>query len=195
MNFRATPRDGIASPAELLMSRKLNTRLPICKYKLQPARDNSMDYNTMICKQRDGKRHYDRSARDLPRLQPGDKVITCDGDARREARVTGHAAQPRSYYVTDSSGKCLRRNRRHLIKRDSSTSTSSTALSHDSSHDCDSSMNEYFHDTCETGGQEWLTGFDETLEQFPQTPPGEERTERAAAREAKSKIANCLTNK
>ncbi|XP_061716623.1 uncharacterized protein K02A2.6-like [Cydia pomonella] len=130
LNFRATPRDGIASPAQLLMGRRLNTRLPIHEDKLVPDRDNTVDYDNIVRNQARSKQWHDKRARALPELQPGDDVIALDGSGgrRRAARVTGRASQPRSYFVTDASGKRHRKNRRHLIKLESEIA------SHASSH-------------------------------------------------------------
>ncbi|XP_013140043.1 PREDICTED: uncharacterized protein K02A2.6-like, partial [Papilio polytes] len=116
LNFRATPRDGIASPSELLMGRRINTRLPIHFSKLKPSRDNSEDYKNIREKQFRSKRRYDCHSRPLPELRPGQKVIIADGvSRRRRGCVQARAAQPRSYFVNDGTGRCYRRNRRHLI--------------------------------------------------------------------------------
>ncbi|XP_045541854.1 uncharacterized protein K02A2.6-like [Papilio machaon] len=116
LNFRATPRDGIASPSELLMGRRINTRLPIHLSKLKPSRDNSEDYKNIREKQFKCKTRYDWHSRALPELQAGQEVIIADGvSRRRRGRVQARAAQPRSYFVSDAAGRCYRRNRRHLI--------------------------------------------------------------------------------
>lgn len=116
LNYRSTARDGIASPAQLLMGRRLKTRLPAHPEKLKPDRNNAGDLQHILRNQEKSRQQYDSRARTLPQLQPGDEVITADGTERRHARVTGRAPEPRSYFVTDDSGRVLRRNRRHLIK-------------------------------------------------------------------------------
>ncbi|XP_059061528.1 uncharacterized protein K02A2.6-like [Achroia grisella] len=118
LNFRATPRDGIDAPSQLLMGRRLNTRLPSHICKLYPFRDNTNQYKTIISKQNNNKQYYDKHARDLPELRPGESVIMIDGygNDRKRARVDARSSQPRSYFVSDDSGRRYRRNRRHLIQ-------------------------------------------------------------------------------
>lgn len=116
LNYRATPRNGISSPSELLMGRRLNTRLPSHVRKLIPSRDNDKDYNSMLRNQQKDKTYYDRRAKRLPELSPGQPVLITGEGKRKCARIIGHAAQPRSYFVADSSGRQFRRNRRHLLK-------------------------------------------------------------------------------
>lgn len=116
LNYRNTPRDGIGSPSQLLMGRRLNTKLPVHSDKLRPNYHNSNDYDNIQRKQEKSKLYYDQHARLLPELLPGEQVIMLDRDKRKYAQVQARAEQPRSYFVTDSSGRCYRRNRRHLLK-------------------------------------------------------------------------------
>lgn len=121
LNYRATPRTGVSSPSELLMGRRLNTRLPTHSHKLRPERNNEADYANMLNQQQVNKAYYDRKSKPLPELQQGQPVLVADESKRKYARVVGHAPQPRSYFVTDRAGRRYRRNRRHLIKLDSSS--------------------------------------------------------------------------
>lgn len=116
LNYRSAPRDGIASPAQLMMGRRINTRLPAHSSKLQPDRDNCVDYRNIIRNSNNNKTWYDSRARPLPELTAGDEVVTADKGPRRSARVVARAEQPRSYLVADDRGRIFRRNRRHLIK-------------------------------------------------------------------------------
>lgn len=116
LNFRNTPRDDIGSPAQLLMGRRLNSRLPSHFTKLMPSRDNTADYQNIVRKQEVSKQYYDKHARPLPSLKTGDTAIMADGNRRKNVRVQSQAVQPRSYFVTDNTGRRYRRNRRHLLK-------------------------------------------------------------------------------
>lgn len=121
LNYRATPRDGISSPAELLMGRRVATRLPAHDTKLRPYHDASADYARMCRNQIENKKRYDCHARSLPELRSGDRAIMLDDTKRRYVEVQSQSKQPRSYFVTDSAGRRYRRNRRHLVKVDSIT--------------------------------------------------------------------------
>ena len=113
------------SPAELLMSRKFRTTLPILPESLQPKVQN---YDSV--KEKDDsaksryKKFYDKrySARNLEPVKSGDNVrIKLDNEKRWSdpATVLGsHPDMPRSYYVQTSDGTIYRRNRRHLQQTD-----------------------------------------------------------------------------
>jgi len=116
LTHHTTPLANGLSPSELLMGRKLRTTLPILPTKLVPgvkqsemkhARENER-------KQRDNRqKHFRRRhrAKELPKLDPGDKVWIRDMD--REATVIGKEHE-RSYTVESDEGK-LRRNRSALV--------------------------------------------------------------------------------
>ncbi|CAG9088221.1 unnamed protein product [Plutella xylostella] len=129
LNFRATPRHGISSPSQLLMGRRLNTRLPVHIDRLRPDRNNDNDFTNIIKNREYSKRHYDAHSRELPPLREGEEVIVVEGagaqGGRRRMRVAGRAphSQPRSYFLTDDTGRQYRRNRRHLIKTYSNEDT------------------------------------------------------------------------
>lgn len=115
LNFRACPRDGLSSLAELLMGRKLNTRLPTHDQLLRPHHDNIADYQTILRKQAQNKGYYDQHTRALPELKPGQRVVLVDEGKRKHAKVQCAAPQPRSYFVEDTPERRYRRNRRHLL--------------------------------------------------------------------------------
>ncbi|CAH2226702.1 jg3211, partial [Pararge aegeria aegeria] len=75
LNFRSTPRDGVSSPAQLLMGRRLNTRLPVHINKLMPERNNNSDYININNNRLRAKLYYDRQSRDLPELNAGEPVV------------------------------------------------------------------------------------------------------------------------
>ncbi|XP_013196514.1 uncharacterized protein K02A2.6-like [Amyelois transitella] len=134
LNLRTTPRDGISSPSQLLMGRRLNSRLPSHDCKLQPSRDNRDDYKAITSKQARDKQHYDKRARALPELRAGQRVVMVDAGDRKHARVQARAPQPRSYFVIDSTGKRYRRNRRHLINVEAALSSPSQYTPEEQEH-------------------------------------------------------------
>jgi hypothetical protein len=60
------------------------------------------------------KEMFDRNARDLPPLKPGDVVRVRQDSELTRGVVTSVHQSPRSYVVETERGSTLRRNRRHL---------------------------------------------------------------------------------
>lgn len=129
LNLRATPRDSIGSPSQLLMGRRLRTKLPVHDNKLQSERDNNSDYTNIIKKKLRSKEYYDLHSRPLADLQPGDEVFVADGANKKLMYVTSKSKQPRSYFLTNDTGKVYRRNRRHIKKLVSNASGASSSAS------------------------------------------------------------------
>ena len=95
LNYRATPlSDSDKSPAELLFNRRLRTKLPVPNGKLVPtfAEENRPQ---LVERQQKYKTVYDRHARDLPSLHPGDVVrVQRRGSARqRRGRISTRVAK------------------------------------------------------------------------------------------------------
>ena len=119
LNYRATPLQNQYSPSELLMGRKLQTKLPITDQKLDP-----MAPNTRLLREREEKyrgnmcRQYNSHhlvRKEQPQLSPGDYIYI--KDMGRNARVVQPHHSPRSYIVQpDNSNSALRRNRKSLIR-------------------------------------------------------------------------------
>ena len=119
LSYRATPIPELgASPAELLMGRKLRTTLPSLPSTLQPRNVNGEQLrerdSAFKAKQ---KFYYDRhrGAQPLPELSPGDPVLVKLDEQKGwklPAEVIGKCA-PRSYMIQTPTGQ-VRRNRRHL---------------------------------------------------------------------------------
>ena len=114
MAYRATPLESGLSPAELLMGRKIRTRLPVLPAHLVP----DWPYLDQF-REKDGKlkarqkANFDtrHAAKSLPDLHPGDPVWL--QDQKTEGTVLHKAGTPRSYIIQTPNGH-LRRNRRHL---------------------------------------------------------------------------------
>ena len=117
LTYRSTPLQNGLSPSELLMGRRLRTRLPVLPSTLMPG-IGIKDLEQVMAKEERlrGKqeRNFNEShrARDLPPLEPGDSVWVRDKD--REGQVLCRTPNPRSYLIERSQGT-LRRNRASLV--------------------------------------------------------------------------------
>lgn len=109
LNYRASPLECGRSPGEILMNRKLRTRLPSAEHLLQKRHGEYAKTNSQ-------SRAYDKNAKQLCRLEQKDMVrVRCDGKWGPVAEVIKETT-PRSYEVLTEYGNTLRRNRRHLLK-------------------------------------------------------------------------------
>ena len=115
LTYRSTPLQNGYSPAELLMNRRLRTRVPMVSSQLK---SSIPDYASLRKKEQEMRRkqksNFDshHNARSLDILLPGEQVWVAD--QRTNATVEQQAA-PRSYLVSTPRGT-LRRNRRHLVR-------------------------------------------------------------------------------
>ena len=113
LEYRNTPVCGLSlSPAQMLMSRRLRGKLPSTASQLKPAVVDAKQQ--LLRQQQKQKRYYDRGAKHLPSLKPGDSVHIRDGKRWKPAVVVKKHRHPRSYVVC-SDGTEYRRNRRHLL--------------------------------------------------------------------------------
>ena len=126
LNYRATPLQHGSSPAELLMGRKLRTRVPTLPTQHVPdGRDMSKFQETDARLRLRQKIDYDRrhKVRPLPRLTDGQPVwVKTPGDAEAVVEGTSSTASARSYNVRTERG-IQRRDRYHLRRRDQQSSS------------------------------------------------------------------------
>ena len=109
LNYRAAPLDCGYSPAELLMNRRLRTRLPDSDDLLPSEKITSQTFQKQA-------QYYNVGAKELAPLLPGDSVhVRSDGEWRTKAVVEGQGQSPRSYIIKTEAGKRLRRNRQRLL--------------------------------------------------------------------------------
>ena len=132
LSYRSTPLHNGFSPAELLMSRKLRTNVPMIPDQLRPrVPDLSALRNTEERAKNKMKQDFDKhhKAKDLAVLLPGTKVWVPD---QRQYGTVVASASPRSYIVTTPQ-KQVRRNRRSLrpITLEEGASQTSTEQSQD----------------------------------------------------------------
>ena len=122
--YRSTPLAVRFSPAELLMSRRLRTTIPIIKALRQPkVPDKNLAGEKDEQLKDKMKQNFDdyHSAREMSSLKRGQLVWL--PSSRVETRVEEQVA-PRSYSVNTPQGQ-VRRNRRDIIDLPQNTSTSS----------------------------------------------------------------------
>ena len=114
LEYRNTPISGTSfSPAQMLMSRMLRSKLPNNPKLLQPAIVDPLP--ELDQRQQKYKYHHDKSAKELSELSPGDVVRIQRNKRWEPALVVDKHQHPRSYIV-DYQGQHLRRNRKHLLK-------------------------------------------------------------------------------
>ncbi|XP_054918602.1 uncharacterized protein [Dermacentor andersoni] len=118
LEWRNTPRDPVLkSPVQRLMGRQTRTLLPVPTIHLEPEAIPSKEvHDRLQTIRRRQKIHYDRSARNLSPLTPGQRVTTYDTLQRTwaPAIVLRPAATPRSTIVKTEDGHEIRRTREHL---------------------------------------------------------------------------------
>ena len=126
LNYRATPLQHGSSPAELLMGRKLRTRVPTLPTQHVPdGRDMSKFQETDACLRLWQKIDYDRrhKVRPLPQLTDGQPVwVKTPRDAEAVVVGTSSTTSTRSYNVRTERG-IQRRDRYHLRRRDQQSSS------------------------------------------------------------------------
>ncbi|XP_062516385.1 uncharacterized protein K02A2.6-like [Corticium candelabrum] len=120
LDYRNTPSEGLAtSPAQRLFNRRTRTLLPTKASLLEPKMNPDESDHQRVNKEKQ-KANYDRNARDLPQLRPGDTVrvqpLTQKRDVVWPKAVVTNVLPNRSYGILTEHGKELRRNRVHLRK-------------------------------------------------------------------------------
>ncbi|KAJ8889406.1 hypothetical protein PR048_008905 [Dryococelus australis] len=142
MEYRNTPIIGLGkAPAQILMSRLVRTRLPVSTNNLIPKVALHMKSKQEL--QLKVKSHYGKKATwKTPEFQKGQSVVVQKGKVWEEARILGKHKAPRSYIITDESGKIARRNTKFL--RPSSRKVQQEAVGHVGSdpRDGETSLNE-----------------------------------------------------
>lgn len=114
LEYRNTPVTGMPySPAQMLMSRTLRTKLPTQKKLLRPQVVNA--HKHLQQRQERYKHFHDKGSKQLKELAPGDAVHVRHNNVWEPAMVVRKDNKPRSYII-QHDGNYLRRNRRHLMR-------------------------------------------------------------------------------
>ena len=125
LSIRNTPLSCGRSPAELLMGRQLNDNLPRLPAQMDTNEPGRRD---MVAERTKQKIYHDRKLNKTPKLEEfhkGQWVAIQDPDTKlwtQRGRIVEEIA-PRSYNVQIPGRGILRRNRRHLRKVQSTTSS------------------------------------------------------------------------
>ena len=130
MTYCATPLEFGYTPAELLMSCKIRTNIPMPQKQLSPEVPmmSTLQQKEEVVKKTQKRDFNERhSASPLKTLLPGDKVWLSDEETM--ATILGEAGK-RLYNVNTQSGSTFRRNRRQLIAilDEDNTQTEETTL-------------------------------------------------------------------
>ena len=116
LSYRNTPIDNLGSPAQLLMNRRLRSKLPVIQKQLKPkVISQKTVHEKLTKKQQKQKFFYDKSSKNLSKLNPGDTVRVQNDKKWEPGVVVENATTPRSYHVQTERGR-YRRNRKHLMK-------------------------------------------------------------------------------
>ncbi|GFN90987.1 Pol polyprotein [Plakobranchus ocellatus] len=121
LSYRATPlRNGYA-PSELLMGRRLNTKLPSTRTRTSlPNLPSLLEKEGKYREQQRSGYNKRHSAKQASELQPGDYVFI--KDLKRQGSVLTRRQNPRSYIICTDQGT-IRRNRSHLVATPASSSS------------------------------------------------------------------------
>ncbi|XP_018403210.1 PREDICTED: uncharacterized protein K02A2.6-like [Cyphomyrmex costatus] len=113
--YRTTPLENGYSPAELLFSRKIRSRLPILPDKLGSFKEHCKVSKKETERKDKQERDYNRRHRSKPLsiLKTNDNVWVVD--LRVYAKITRQDRNPNSYIIKTEKGSAVRRNRWHLI--------------------------------------------------------------------------------
>ncbi|MCG7876437.1 MAG: RNase H-like domain-containing protein [Candidatus Thiodiazotropha endolucinida] len=116
LNYRNTPIDNLGSPAQLLMNRRLRSKLPVTQKLLKPKIINQKTVHEKLTKKQEKQKYfYDKSSKNLSHLSPGDTIRVQNEKHWEPGIVVQNATTPRSYHVQTKRGQ-YRRNRKHLMK-------------------------------------------------------------------------------
>ena len=112
LEYRNTPVDNFASPAQLLMSRSLRSILPVLRKKLEPKPPlKSKVVNKRKLMQQRQVKYYNKGSKELKPFKSGDKVRVKQKDGKwKKAVVSKLDRTPRSYHVRTEDGGTYRRN-------------------------------------------------------------------------------------
>ncbi|KAG8187927.1 hypothetical protein JTE90_027701 [Oedothorax gibbosus] len=113
LDYRVTPSNGLKSPAELLMGRRLRSFIPCHTKTLQPHFDIQKEKIQLKENQRRQKKYADRGKKTLPDLHLQQPVLfrLKPEDPWLRAKVIKVGPQPRTYTVKADNGGTYVRNR------------------------------------------------------------------------------------
>ncbi|CAI6377683.1 unnamed protein product [Macrosiphum euphorbiae] len=115
LEYRCTPIISLqASPAELLFSRILRTKLPIANKLLEPRLQHKVQTKLKAFQQK-YKSNYDKTAtKKETQFKPNTNILIQNNKVWLPGKVIAKANAPRSYLVENNNGTIIRRNTKHL---------------------------------------------------------------------------------
>ena len=114
LEYRNSPVAGLPySPAQILMSKRLRSKIPCALNLLEPCIVNVT--NSLNASQSRQQYYYNRGTKALPLLTEGEKVYCRQRNHTNSTIVVRKHANPRSYVVRNRHG-LIRRNRKHLFR-------------------------------------------------------------------------------
>ena len=129
LEYRNTPIGNVASPAQVLMSRRLRSHLPNTKRQLKPqVVDSEKMKKKLEEKQVKQKQCYDKGSKKLSTLEEEESVRVQVKSKWKPAVIKGKLQAPRSYIVQMSNGQSVRRNRQHVKKQSTRKSKQSRKM-------------------------------------------------------------------
>lgn len=116
LEYRNTTMTDVGlSPAEILMGRRLRSRIPV-KDKLLDTNRQRFVRNKLVERNGKSQYYYNRHVRDRKEFQVGDKIVYRDGKKWNKAIIIEKHKAPRSYLIKNLFGRILRRTSFHLRK-------------------------------------------------------------------------------
>lgn len=117
MEYHTTPIPKMGySPSQLFLHRILKTKLPTSEKSLQPVVIDPIEIQNLLQdRQLTQKKYYDKTAKDLPKLNKGDNILIQKGKTWEKGKIKD-VVNDRSYVVKNSSGNIYRRNRKYVNK-------------------------------------------------------------------------------
>lgn len=108
LEYRNTPIDGIYSPAELLLGRKIKGLLPIKHNKID---HNRYKKSVSVRKNRE-QFYYNRHAKPLNDLHTGENIYVQFNNKWEQGKILNKCNRPRSYKIQLEKGTVIERNRK-----------------------------------------------------------------------------------
>ena len=145
---RTTPKDNMPSPAQLLMSRTLRTKLPTFSENFRPKLVDTVDYGEQLrTRTMKSVEHYNKNAVRKKPIKIGDAIMFKRNNNSWwfPGEVVEECQEPRSFLVKDDEGVLYRRNQQHMSLKPepltSPNSDNSTPNSNVTEHIDNSSQN------------------------------------------------------
>lgn len=118
LHYRTTRKNDMASPAELLMSRVLRTKLPSMSKTLKPRLSKSDNLEKSKIKKENIENNYNRNSKNIRPINVGGQIYFKKNPLSvwLPGTIVEICKEPRSYLIKDGEGVTYRRNRQHILE-------------------------------------------------------------------------------